>query len=244
MVYFTDRVNGVFRSADAGATWSLVISPGSPGGAGSGGSLLRSGSVAVDPTSDSICYITQTTGLYSSTNASAASPIFNSLTLPGITGSVTPGWVVCDDIGNVYVNTLINANNQPKLFFKAKGDTTWYELSQSDPTFESLCGQTLQMAVGPGPAHVIYLSSLGMCVATQNYLIPTVQAWLAGANLVLSGTGNASTPYSILSSTSLDLPTCYWSSVATQSFDINGNFSWTNNLEPNTPVQFYRVIVP
>jgi len=198
----------------------------------------------VDPTSDSICYVTQTTGLYSSTNANAASPIFNSVTLPGTTGTVTPGWAVCDDVGNVYVNTLINASNQPKLFFKAKGDTVWYELSQGDPTFESLCGLTLQMAVGPGPAHVIYLSSLGMCVAIQNYQVPTVQAALAGTNLVLSGTGNASTPYSILSSTSLDLPTLYWSVVATQAFDLDGNFSWTNNVGAGTPVQFYRVMVP
>lgn len=244
MVYFTDRTNGVFRSSDAGATWSLIISPSSPGGAGSGNSLQRSGSVAVDPTSDSICYVTQTTGLYSSTNANTASPTFSSVTLPGITGSVTPGWVVCDDVGNVYVNTLINASNQPKLFFKAKSDGTWYELSQGDPTFESLCGQTLQMAVGPGPAHAIYLSGLGMCVATQNYQAPTVQASLAGTNLVLSGTGNASTPFSILSSTSLDVPTSNWGVVATQAFDIDGNYSWTNNLDPNIPVKFYRVMVP
>jgi hypothetical protein len=100
------------------------------------------------------------------------------------------------------------------------------------------------MAVGPGPAHVIYLSGLGMCVATQNYQVPTLQASLAGTNLVLSGMGNASTPYSILSSTSLDLPTSNWGVVATQAFDIDGNYSWTNSLNSNTPVQFYRVVVP
>jgi hypothetical protein len=83
-----------------------------------------------------------------------------------------------------------------------------------------------------------------MCVAIQNYQVPTVQAALAGTNLVLSGTGNASTPYSILSSTSLDLPTLYWSVVATQAFDLDGNFSWTNNVGAGTPVQFYRVMVP
>ncbi|HTV41452.1 MAG TPA: hypothetical protein VMF08_12795 [Candidatus Sulfotelmatobacter sp.] len=244
MVYFTDRVNGVFRSTNAGAAWSLIIGPGSPGGAGSGGSLIRSGSVAVDPTTDSVCYVTQTTGLYTSTNANAASPVFNPVTLPGVTGSVTPGWVVCDDVGNVYVNTLIDAQNQPKLFFKAKGDTVWYELSQGDPVFESLCGQTLQMAVGPGPAHVIYLSALGMCVATQNYLVPTVQATLAGTNFILSGTGNASTPYSVFTSTSLDLPVSNWSLAATQAFDHYGNYSWTSGLTSNVPAQFYRLAVP
>jgi len=244
MIYFTDRVNGVFRSTDAGATWSLIIEPGSPGGSGSGESLLRSGSVAVDPTTDSVCYVTQTTGLYSSTNANATPPVFTPVALPGITGSVTPGWVVCDDVGNVYVNTLINAQNQPKLFFKAKGDTVWYELSQGNPIFESLCGQTLQMAVGPGPAHVIYLSALGMCVATLNYQVPTIQTSLAGTNFILSGTGNASTPFSILTSTSLDLPMSNWNIVTTQSFNLYGNYSWTNGLNPNIPAQFYRLVVP
>jgi hypothetical protein len=234
MVYCNDRVDGVFRSLDAGTTWTLITS--STGG-------LRTGSVAVDPTTDSICYFTQNSGLYSSTNANAASPVFTKATLPG---SGTPGWVVCDNVGNVYVNTLISASYQPKLFYEAKGDTNWYELSNGNPVFESLCGTTLQLDVGPGPAHVLYLSGLGMCVAMQNYLVPTLQLSLAenGTNLVFSGSGNSLTPYSILSATNLLLPPSNWNWMTTQEFDMNGNYSWTSSINPNVPSQFYQLLVP
>jgi hypothetical protein len=243
LVYFTDRQNGVFRSFDAGSTWSVVIPPGSPGGAGAGTLLNRSGSVAVDPTDDNTCYVTQTTGLYSSTDATGAAPVFTKISLPGVVGSVTPGWVVCDDAGNAYVNTLINSSNQPKLFFKAKGDSTWYELSQGDPVFESLCGTTLQLTVGPGPAHVLYLSGVGIAVGKQSAPLQLSIARV-GSQFVLSGTGLASTAYQVLSASNISQPVSTWPVVTTRTTDINGYFSWTNTLDFAVPSRFFRPLLP
>jgi hypothetical protein len=244
MVYFTDRQNGVFRSLDAGLTWTVVITPGSPGGGGQGTYLKRSGSVAVDPTDGRNCYVTQTTGLYYSTNADT-SATFTAVTLPGVASSVPPGWAAYDDAGNVYVNTLITATSQPKLFFKAKGDTTWYELSNGDPVFQSLCGTTLQMTVGPGPAHVIFLSGTGMAVVTQTAqsVATLLHIVRSGAQFVLSGTGPMGATYEVLSSTNLGRVLTTWDVLATQATDGTGAYSWTNGLDTTSLGRFFRLLV-
>ena len=39
-------------------------------------------------------------------------------------------------------------------------------------------------------------------------------------------------PYCVLASTNLALPASQWLSVATNSFDANGNFDFTNSVAP------------
>jgi autotransporter-associated beta strand protein len=62
------------------------------------------------------------------------------------------------------------------------------------------------------------------------------------SNLVFSGTnGVPGSPYYLATSADLTLPLNQWQRIATNSFDNNGNFSFTNALNSNTPKLFYRL---
>lgn len=68
---------------------------------------------------------------------------------------------------------------------------------------------------------------------------------MAGGNMILSGSGGApDSYYQVLSATNIATPLTNWIPLATNRFDSNGNFSWTNTLAPGTPQQFYRLIIP
>ncbi|MCX7015824.1 MAG: hypothetical protein NTW86_25270 [Candidatus Sumerlaeota bacterium] len=169
MVYFTDRQNGVFRSMNGGVDWIKVTAP-TGGWTGSGTHVRESGSVAVDPTDDAHCYVTQTKGLYFSSNANATpQPTFAKVAIADM-GTATPGWAVYDDEGDIYVNSLADGSYPPKIFFQAHGDSAWHDIAQNERIFQSQCGFARQMAVGPGPDHRIYLSNngCGVCVGTQS----------------------------------------------------------------------------
>jgi len=63
-----------------------------------------------------------------------------------------------------------------------------------------------------------------------------------GTNLVMSGSGGASLwPYFLLASTNLALPAAQWMSVASNQFDMDGNFAVTNAVNPSWPQTFYRL---
>lgn len=63
---------------------------------------------------------------------------------------------------------------------------------------------------------------------------------MLGTNLVFGGTnGLPLETYYLLSSTNLALPLTNWSVVATNMFDVNGNFDFTNGMSPGFPRQFY-----
>jgi len=57
-----------------------------------------------------------------------------------------------------------------------------------------------------------------------------------------SGSGGASLwPYFLLASTNLALPAAQWMSVASNQFDMDGNFAVTNAVNPSWPQTFYRL---
>jgi hypothetical protein len=61
-----------------------------------------------------------------------------------------------------------------------------------------------------------------------------------GNNLIISGTnGVPNWAYYVLASTNLSLPTTNWPVIATNTFDGNGNFSFTNSPGLNAPQTFY-----
>jgi hypothetical protein len=89
-------------------------------------------------------------------------------------GTATPGWAVYDDAGNIYINTLVDLTHPPKtdpprIFFKAKGDTVWHEITNSDRIFQAQSLFTRQMAIGPAPSRMIYMGTQGggVCVGSQ-----------------------------------------------------------------------------
>ena len=68
----------------------------------------------------------------------------------------------------------------------------------------------------------------------------------AGVNgLIFNGSNGApGWTYRVLVSTNLALPASQWLSIATNTFDANGNFDFTDSVAPNAPQQFYLLETP
>jgi autotransporter-associated beta strand protein len=68
---------------------------------------------------------------------------------------------------------------------------------------------------------------------------------LSGGQVILSGTGgSAGADYFVRSTTNLASPLASWPRLATNQFDANGNFAWSNSPLPGAARQFYRFEVP
>jgi autotransporter-associated beta strand protein len=67
----------------------------------------------------------------------------------------------------------------------------------------------------------------------------------SGGNLVFSGTsGVPGWTYYVLASTNMASPLSQWQRIATNPFDGNGNFNFTNPPNPNAPQTFYLLEMP
>ena len=65
------------------------------------------------------------------------------------------------------------------------------------------------------------------------------------SGFIFSGSnGVANWPYIILTSTNIASPLANWMAVSTNSFDDNGNFIFTNQVDPNAVQTFYRLRLP
>jgi hypothetical protein len=75
---------------------------------------------------------------------------------------------------------------------------------------------------------------------------PQFNPIILGTNgLVLSGTGGVTNgTYYVLGTTNLALPLNLWTPLLTNQFDNNGNFNFTNPLNPNLSQDFYILQVP
>ncbi|HEX5218668.1 MAG TPA: hypothetical protein VFZ59_03810, partial [Verrucomicrobiae bacterium] len=76
---------------------------------------------------------------------------------------------------------------------------------------------------------------------------PSIQEFgLDGNQFFLTGTngGNTSASYIVLTSTDASLPLANWTPVATNAFDGNGNFAFTNAVNPNEPQRYYLLKTP
>jgi hypothetical protein len=67
----------------------------------------------------------------------------------------------------------------------------------------------------------------------------------AGDQVIVNGAGgSAGATYRILTTTNVELPAVQWTPIATNQFGGSGGFSCTNVIQPNTPAQYFRVILP
>ncbi|HEU5124748.1 MAG TPA: autotransporter-associated beta strand repeat-containing protein [Verrucomicrobiae bacterium] len=67
----------------------------------------------------------------------------------------------------------------------------------------------------------------------------------AGGNLVLAGSGGApNSSYYVLTSADLALPLASWTSLATNTFDANGNFNFAAPINPAAKQQFFLLQLP
>ncbi len=91
------------------------------------------------------------------------------------------------------------------------------------------------------------IGSWSIRIETTNVttILPSVAINVLGANLVISGTNGVpgSTNY-ILTATNLALPLSNWTRLATNLFDSNGNFAFTNTPSPAIPQSFYLLQLP
>jgi hypothetical protein len=67
-------------------------------------------------------------------------------------------------------------------------------------------------------------------------------AGISGSNFFFFGTnGTPGLTYYVLASTNLTCPLADWAVLSTNSFDGQGQFSFTNAIDPNVPQEFYAV---
>jgi fibronectin-binding autotransporter adhesin len=104
------------------------------------------------------------------------------------------------------------------------------------------------VAITSAPAGYSY--TLSTSTAGKVQLIVTVLHFNSvsgtGGQLVTGGSGGTTNgTYYILSSTNAALPLISWTRIATNQFDSNGNFSFTNSIDPaGAPRQFYLLQLP
>jgi hypothetical protein len=99
----------------------------------------------------------------------------------------------------------------------------------------------------PGPGLIWNLAQLGsgkLSVAAAP-LRPALSGILeVGGNLILNGSnGVASEEYYVLSSSNVAIPLSNWTVLASNNFDTNGAFRFTNTLIPGGGQRFYRIEV-
>jgi autotransporter-associated beta strand protein len=100
----------------------------------------------------------------------------------------------------------------------------------------------------PGPGQTWDISALGTsgtikiaAVAQPSF----TSISLVGSSLVMRGSNGAvSSPYYVLASTNLILPRSSWTRIATNAFDANGNFVFTNAVNPAIRQRFYLIQLP
>ena len=67
----------------------------------------------------------------------------------------------------------------------------------------------------------------------------------AGNQVIIIGAGGlTNATYRILSATNVALPVAQWTPIVTNQFGASGGFSYTNAIQPNTRVQYFRVSLP
>jgi glucuronoarabinoxylan endo-1,4-beta-xylanase len=70
-------------------------------------------------------------------------------------------------------------------------------------------------------------------------------AQLSGANLIFTGTGGVATlNFYVLTSTNIALPLANWTRLATNQFNVSGNFGVTNVINATNQNQFYLLQIP
>jgi hypothetical protein len=118
----------------------------------------------------------------------------------------------------------------------------------------AIAGAGYNFALGALPAGTYcggYLSnnvanrSIDLVITNCQALRPVIAGVSqSGLSLTFTGTnGIANATYYLLVSTNLPLPVSNWTRAATNVFDENGQFTFTNATGPNLPQQFYRLLL-
>jgi fibronectin-binding autotransporter adhesin len=100
----------------------------------------------------------------------------------------------------------------------------------------------------PGPGQTWDISTLGTSgtIRVASGAVPRFSGIaLVGTNLIMSGSnGVPSGTYYVLTTTNVASPLASWTPTATNTFDSNGSFVFTNAVSPSTPKRFFRLSLP
>ncbi|MBC8095793.1 MAG: autotransporter-associated beta strand repeat-containing protein, partial [Akkermansiaceae bacterium] len=103
----------------------------------------------------------------------------------------------------------------------------------------------------PGPGlgwNTNLLNSAGI-ISVVNAAPPTPPQFgsvtLQGGNFIFTGTGGvADGSYYVLTATNVTIPMAMWTRLATNAFNSNGDFGFTNALDVSAPQQYFRLQLP
>ncbi len=168
--------------------------------------------------------------------------ISNNLTLAaGSTTYVQIGHLVLNNTvvkvsGTLVEGGILNATNIGVGPFAANDNFKLFNAGNYSGAFNGFVLPTLNS----GLVWNTNLLSLSGTLAVANYSAPAIgKSTINAGNLNLSGSGGiAYWNYYVLTSTSL---TASWTIVATNQFDANGNFSFTNAMNPAAAQVFYKL---
>jgi photosystem II stability/assembly factor-like uncharacterized protein len=179
---FAATNNGVYRSIDSGANWTLMSSglPAAP-----------ATDLVIDPTTPTTAYAAfWQQGIYKTTNAAAATPTWTQLTsgLPSATSAAPNGFTrIALDISPSSPTTLyaLFANNDTtspapgppyryaidKLYVSNDSGNTWSSITLSGGPGTGIGGQgfyNINVAVDPTTPNIVYLSGISLWKATRS----------------------------------------------------------------------------
>jgi hypothetical protein len=82
-------------------------------------------------------------------------------------------------------------------------------------------------------------------IVTTGAVVPSIGISVSGSNYVISGTnGTPGSTNILLTATNIALPVSNWTPLATNLFDSNGSFVFTNSALPWVPQRFYTLLLP
>ncbi|MGD0812394.1 MAG: glycosyl hydrolase family 28 protein [Verrucomicrobiota bacterium] len=239
---FNFNSGGTFTLCNAGLTISNTVPGGGVEtitGAGSANSLaLYNASASMSSTNLFTANpITLNGGVLTTTNTFPASTMQNFfLGANGSTIAVT---------GNLSLDSTLNITAGGGF---GAGDYTLFTYTGS------LSGQPVLGTTPPGFAGLTYelnTNAAGEVVLVVSPPLPASPIFGAASfvsssgNLILSGAGGtAGATYNVMTSTNVALPLNQWTPVATNQFDVGGNFIFTNLVQTNVPQRFFRLQIP
>ncbi|HTR40477.1 MAG TPA: hypothetical protein VMH87_02515, partial [Pseudomonadales bacterium] len=192
----------------------------------------------------------QVTGIVGFTNSGAINSFSGTMTLRSITllssGSLNVRLNSKTDYGKFFINgtAALNGGFGATLngsYVPGVGD------SFTPLTYSAYTGSFTATNLPPLVAwQTTYGASALTLLVTQIQLIPEfTTSGSSGGNLIFNGTnGTPGNPFWILSSTNVSTPLPQWTSVYTNNFGSNGQFSYTNTPHAGEPQRFFILRLP
>ncbi|MGD0259257.1 MAG: polysaccharide lyase family protein [Verrucomicrobiota bacterium] len=168
--------------------------------------------------------------------------------------------------------TATAGNSQVALSWTAMSGATSYTVKRaasSNGTYTVIAANIIGPVVGSGMTNATCLDTTAANGTTYYYIVSSVNPNGSADSVPVSVTLNATTPpqinsqrildgmfilngsggtpghlYYVLTSTNVSLALAQWTPIFTNSFDSNGDFTWTNAMNINVPQKFCLILVP